>query len=309
MFISVIVTAYNRRTYIMDALKSVLDQTLSREKWEMIVVKNFNDEAVDSFLIKNGIKNIIMEGTIGEFLYEGVKNSKGEVISFLDDDDIFLREKLECVFGLFSMDDKLVYYHNDSLICSSDLTVKERSRITKNPAFNLSSISIRKGAINLDNLTKIWTTQDVFMFISAKENGGKVKIGKSVQTFYRINNESTQTSKFENIDEYVKNKIRVLGPAYKQLVEFSNFFPSRKAKIALERYRLASYSYLMIFSGSGKVKLWEYVRAITLIPSFLHEGGISTLLNLLISRMPSYFKRKYLFHLYRGEERYQRKVF
>ena len=305
MFISVIVTAYNRRTYIMDALESVLDQTLDREKWEMIVVKNFNDDAVDSLLVENGIKNIIMEGTIGEFLYEGVKNSKGEVISFLDDDDIFLREKLESVFGLFSADNKLVCYHNDSLICNSNLTVKDRSRITKNPAFNLSSISIRKSAINLDNLKKIWTAQDAFMLLSAKEIGGKVKVGKSVQTFYRVNTESTQSSKFENFDEYMENKIKVLKPAYTQLLEFSNFFHTKRARVALMRYQLASYSYLLIFSGSGRAKLGECVRAITLIPSFLSEGGISTLVNLLISRMPSYFKERYLFYLYRREERYK----
>ncbi|AAT42912.1 glycosyltransferase [Picrophilus oshimae] len=89
-FISVIVTAYNRSEYLLDAVKSALNQTLSKEKYEIIVIKNYNDDNIDEFLNKNNIKNIIMDGTIGEYLYKGINESKGDIISFLDDDDLFL---------------------------------------------------------------------------------------------------------------------------------------------------------------------------------------------------------------------------
>ena len=42
-YISVIVTAYNRRQYLPDALRSLEAQTLSKDKFEVIVVKNFED--------------------------------------------------------------------------------------------------------------------------------------------------------------------------------------------------------------------------------------------------------------------------
>ena len=306
MFISVILTAYNRRAFITDALRSVLDQSLDRKYWELIVVKNYSDETIDSLLVENNYKNIEMGGTIGEFLYEGIKNSNGNIISFLDDDDLFLKDKLAHIYNLFSQNHKLVFYHNNSLICSSDLATKEKSRITKNPAFNLSSVNIRKSAINLDNLRKVRTTQDVYMLISAKENGGKIKIGKRVETYYRVNNESTQTSRFVNFDEYLVNKFNVLKPSYEQLLEFSIFFFGRKARRALRKYQLASYSYLLLFSGSKRVKLEVYLEAITLIPSFFYKGGISTLLNFLIYIMPNYFSRKYIFHLYKREYKYQK---
>ena len=46
-FISVIVTAYNRKEFLLQAVSSALRQTLPREYYEVIVVKNFEDEEID----------------------------------------------------------------------------------------------------------------------------------------------------------------------------------------------------------------------------------------------------------------------
>ena len=51
-YISVIVSAYDRMKYLLEALKSVTDQSLPRDKYEIILVKNFNDETIDK-LYKN----------------------------------------------------------------------------------------------------------------------------------------------------------------------------------------------------------------------------------------------------------------
>jgi len=47
-FISVIVTAYNRRKYVRHATESVISSTLPRDGYELIVVKNFRDEFVNN---------------------------------------------------------------------------------------------------------------------------------------------------------------------------------------------------------------------------------------------------------------------
>jgi Glycosyl transferase family 2. len=41
--ISVTITAYNRKDFYMDAIKSVLNQTLPNDKYEIIFVSNFRD--------------------------------------------------------------------------------------------------------------------------------------------------------------------------------------------------------------------------------------------------------------------------
>ena len=58
--ISVIITAYNRRDYLIDAMNSVLSQTLKKERYEVIVVKNFYDKELDEFIYKNGFISSIL---------------------------------------------------------------------------------------------------------------------------------------------------------------------------------------------------------------------------------------------------------
>ncbi|EQD28177.1 cell wall biosynthesis glycosyltransferase, partial [mine drainage metagenome] len=47
--ISVIITAYQRKNYLLDALNSAVNQTLDRKYYEIIVVKNFSDSEIDAF--------------------------------------------------------------------------------------------------------------------------------------------------------------------------------------------------------------------------------------------------------------------
>jgi len=56
--ISVIVTAYNRKKYLLGAVRSALNQTLPRDLYEVIVVKNFRDEAIDRELEERGVVNL-----------------------------------------------------------------------------------------------------------------------------------------------------------------------------------------------------------------------------------------------------------
>ena len=55
-FISV-VTAYSRREFLKYAVKSVINQTLDKSLYEIIVVKNFRDPEVDHTVESNRGKN------------------------------------------------------------------------------------------------------------------------------------------------------------------------------------------------------------------------------------------------------------
>ena len=52
-YISVIISAYNRKDFIMKAIESALDQDIDKSKYEIIVIKNFVDKDLDRFLKKN----------------------------------------------------------------------------------------------------------------------------------------------------------------------------------------------------------------------------------------------------------------
>jgi len=42
-FISVIIVAHNRREFLLEAVNSALHQTLPKDEYEIIVVKNFSE--------------------------------------------------------------------------------------------------------------------------------------------------------------------------------------------------------------------------------------------------------------------------
>ena len=57
-YISVIVTAYKRRQYLYNALLSLKAQTFSRDKYEVIVVKDFEDHQIDNLIKDMGWKSV-----------------------------------------------------------------------------------------------------------------------------------------------------------------------------------------------------------------------------------------------------------
>jgi glycosyltransferase involved in cell wall biosynthesis len=159
-FISVIITAHDRREFLLDAVNSALNQTLPKDEYEIIVVKNFEDERIDKFLEEHNVKNIVTkeEPASAKFV-KGVEESKGEVVSFLDDDDLWLPQKLEIVKQVFK-DKDVIYYHNNFYNFIDHINIDElnivftaKSRLLRLKAsdvkdfkgsVNNSSISVRK---------------------------------------------------------------------------------------------------------------------------------------------------------------------
>lgn len=68
--LSVIVTAYNRKEFLLDALQSAVNQTVPRNKYEIICIKNFKDTKIDNYIKNNGVISILeKEKSVGEYIY------------------------------------------------------------------------------------------------------------------------------------------------------------------------------------------------------------------------------------------------
>ena len=96
--ISIVIPTRNRPTLVPRAVKSALSQTF--KSTEVIVVVDGPDEATIDTLkqIKDDrLKIILLQENVGgsDARNAGVKESKGEWVAFLDDDDEWLPEKLE----------------------------------------------------------------------------------------------------------------------------------------------------------------------------------------------------------------------
>ena len=96
--VSVIVTTYNRKEFLAETIRSILNQTF--RDFELIVVDNysnydffahissFNDTRIRAFQNQN-------KGIIAVNRNFGIKKAKGEYIAFCDDDDIWVENKLK----------------------------------------------------------------------------------------------------------------------------------------------------------------------------------------------------------------------
>jgi len=123
MMISVIVTEYKRRGYLIHALHSVFNQTLDKEKYEVIVVKNEEDKEIDDYARKNGAKVIISnERWLGPKIAQGLEEAKGDIISLLEDDDMFTQNKLTIIYNIFNQE-KVSEVHNGAYSIDSNNNV------------------------------------------------------------------------------------------------------------------------------------------------------------------------------------------
>ena len=130
-YISVIITAHNSKDFLKDAINSLLNQTLDRSFFEIIIVKNFDDHEIDDQIEENKIIKFKArdDSLIGEDLAIGIENAKGEIISFLDDDDVFLPYKLTNVINEFVKDPKLIYYKNNLKVIDKNFNIINKTKI------------------------------------------------------------------------------------------------------------------------------------------------------------------------------------
>lgn len=97
--ISVIVCTHNPRdSYIQRTIAALRDQSLSKEEWDLIVIDNASDDRLDSRLDLSWHPRakIIRENELGltPARLRGIRESLGDVLVFVDDDNILATDYL-----------------------------------------------------------------------------------------------------------------------------------------------------------------------------------------------------------------------
>lgn len=213
MKISVILMAYNRQSFIKEALSSIIEQTLDRCFFEVIVIKNFWNYDVDKILEFEGFQNIVIDKPMPapEMLSTAIDHARNEIISFLDDDDLFDKGKLERTFNLFNKSKDVVFhhsgvsvfttqgsrYHNDrnlKIVPDKPLYLKgpyyDTRIIYYNAGFSLSSMSILRDSIDMHYFRSLITNPDMFMLFSAMKTAKTIIIDNEALTFYRVHGDN-----------------------------------------------------------------------------------------------------------------------
>ena len=251
-YISVIIPVYNRTQYVGEAINSVLNQTLSKDKYEIIIVSNVDLPE------REGVRIIISnERWQGPKFAQGIEEAKGEIISLLDDDDLFLPNKLETIYKVFSENEKAGLVKNpvkwvneqgkewlDPLprepitITSKDLNSDKLGEAIRYKVwFNSSSLSFRKSIIlnYLDYLREIKLVIDAFigfLFLFTSQ----VVIWNQPLSIYRVLSIST-SRKLSSLDQYIEHERVLEGIAYDDYLTLYKALGSEKGVEKIINYQ------------------------------------------------------------------------
>jgi glycosyltransferase involved in cell wall biosynthesis len=111
--IAVVLGAFHREAFLPRAVHSVLQQTIPRDRFEVVVVKNYVDERLDRSLARQGVTTIRdSEPRIGRWLLHAVRTTRAPLIAFLDDDDEWEPDRLARVLEVFREHPEVGFYRN-----------------------------------------------------------------------------------------------------------------------------------------------------------------------------------------------------
>jgi glycosyltransferase involved in cell wall biosynthesis len=123
--ISIIIPCYNGEKFIGDAIDSVINQTY--QNWEIIVVDDESTDnskkIVDKYRTDQRIKYVQHDANkgIAKTKNTGIRLARGDYLAFLDQDDIWLSNKLEMQVNCFKN------HHEDvGMICTGMIFTDEK---------------------------------------------------------------------------------------------------------------------------------------------------------------------------------------
>jgi glycosyltransferase involved in cell wall biosynthesis len=201
--IAVVIYDYIRKEYLLSAVRSIAAQTLPRDRFELVVSKNFDDPLIDRELERSGAITIHDEDPrFTRCWHRAINASRAPIVTFLDDDDEYEPDRLERILETMREKPDVGYYRNrvrtidgggqpipperwrsaeqdkelDALgplyIAPEDKTrllelARRRNRIW--PSFNVGTIAIRRELLD-GELGRIYEdirlTMDMFLFVA-----------------------------------------------------------------------------------------------------------------------------------------------
>ena len=315
--ISVIIPSYNRKELMLQAVESVLHQSLPRNEYEIIVVKNYRD--YDDVLREKGVRTYYIENSwFSAKLSKGIEESEGDIICFLDDDDLFKPNKLEKVKRIFEEYNiswfkntiiaqdlqgnilDITYSYNSSILKSfsnvdliekkSMLKIKKLSVYLTLAAFTSTQCVSRDVAFSFkDKIIKAERYIDELIFFFSIKYGNLFYIDKEPLTIYRVHE--------NNISRYNKNELGRYASdfykAYKAYDSIMEYFLDDlilKRIIETNRLRLLLFARIYDVFITEKINIHKVIKELIFNPRLIeYDKGL--LLLGAVALMPSFLRK------------------
>lgn len=288
-FFSIILPTYNRATHLSNAIQSVRSQFF--ENWELIIVDDgstdntkeivnqFQDERIRYIFQQNAERSAARNN--------GIRNSKGEWICFLDSDDEYLPNHLVVLHESINKSSEVALYVTGNLIRTGDEIIQHpQLDLTQNVCKEIwskfilmNSVCAHKSVFNQNNFDErfnIWEDTHLWLRISCKFPIIQIPIYTCVQN---VTNDSSVKKGFEivnleNVNRYI-HAIRDLQVNYSELIkqnlETSDFKNYISKKYSMYLYQARQNKQLVV-----AFQIW--VKAIILNPSFFLVADLPKIL-------------------------------
>ena len=166
ILVSVIIPVFNRENYINKCIRSILDQSLHRDKYEIIVVDDGSIDGTNQILNKYDDRiNIIRNNKNYGLPYSlniGIKKSKGRFVIRLDSDDYVNREYLNILSLHLLLNDEI-----DAVSCDY-IVVDEKDKIIRYDKFSKNPIGCCL-MFRMEHLIKIGLYNEEYLINEDKE--------------------------------------------------------------------------------------------------------------------------------------------
>ena len=318
VYSSIVIFDFKRPDFIHKAVNFLIKEIQGTDS-EIILLKSYREPGLEKFLDDNNIKyNDLMENNKqSDYIQAACKIASGELLIFMDDDDIFYPGKIKYVSGIFNNNKNLGYYHNnfDTVDESENITVnrnyktpvfetlyidnnnkQEFFRKTKNlrnmlkirPDFNSSSIAIRRSLISEYHENYDFNVRpDSFIFSLALISSLDIMLDNKVLTHYRIYNGNVSTSYNSTVDQLRET---FMG-AFSAGISMFSIIQALLKNTAYENYmELRTINLKLAYnfwSLTRKYKIGFHEKITALKIDFIHESGYMAL-----SAMPVFIKLK-----------------
>ncbi|MFP3287843.1 MAG: glycosyltransferase [Acidilobus sp.] len=111
--VSVVIYAYKRRSFVKEAIISAALQNVPKDRYEVILVMDLNDEELDDLVAPYGhVIHYPDERGGAMYAKKGIAEASGKVVAFLDDDDMFAQGKLKRVLDVYGSSKSLGLYRH-----------------------------------------------------------------------------------------------------------------------------------------------------------------------------------------------------
>lgn len=109
--ISIIITSYNYQKYIERAIRSALNQSVSKDEYEVLVINDASTDYTKEILenYKDDVRIVHTEKNVGLAAARniGIKKAKGQFVVFLDADDFIHKDMLLLQHTFLSLNESL----------------------------------------------------------------------------------------------------------------------------------------------------------------------------------------------------------